>query len=66
MGLRINKVIKIGPFNINISKSGIGFSFGVKGVRVAKTAKGKTRVTASIPKSGISWVEEFGKKTKNR
>lgn len=63
MGFRYRKSINLGGgFRINISKSGIGYSWGVKGYRVTKTAKGTTRRTASIPGTGISYVNETGKK----
>ncbi len=58
MGVRFRKSVNFGPFRINFSKSGIGASFGVKGYRVTKTATGRTRTTASIPGTGISYVEE--------
>ena len=55
MGFRYRKSINLGGgFRINLSKSGIGYSWGVKGYRVTKTAKGTTRTTASIPSTGIS------------
>ena len=63
MGLRFRKSINLGGgFRINLSKSGIGYSWGVKGYRITKTAKGGTRQTASIPGTGISYVTEQGKK----
>ena len=58
MGFRFRKSLNYGPFRINFSKSGIGYSFGGKGFRVTKTATGKTRTTASIPGTGISYVKE--------
>lgn len=62
MGFRYRKSINLGGgFRINLSKSGIGYSWGVKGNRVTKTAKGTTRTTASIPGTGISYVHETGK-----
>ncbi|HHV30398.1 DUF4236 domain-containing protein [Acetivibrio mesophilus] len=62
MGFRYRKSINLGGgFRINISKSGIGYSWGVKGYRITKTAKGTTRRTASIPGTGISYVNESGK-----
>ena len=33
MGLRFRKSINIGPFRMNISKSGISHSVGIKGFR---------------------------------
>ena len=59
MGLRFRKSINLGGgFRINLSKSGVGYSWGVKGYRVTKTASGRTRKTYSIPGTGISWVDE--------
>ena len=63
MSVRFRKSINLGGgFRINISKSGIGYSWGTKGYRVTKTAKGTMRRTTSIPGTGISFVDETGKK----
>lgn len=62
MGFRYRKSINLGGgFRINLSKSGVGYSWGVKGYRVTKTARGTIRKTASIPGTGISFVEESGR-----
>lgn len=62
MGFRFRKSVNFGSgFRINFSKSGIGYSFGGKGFRYTKTARGTSRTTLSIPGTGISWVEESGK-----
>ena len=59
MGFRYRKSINIGGgFRINISKSGIGYSWGTKGYRVTKMANGATRKTISIPGTGISFVDQ--------
>jgi hypothetical protein len=66
MGFRYRKSINLGGgFRVNLSKSGIGYSFGRKGFRVSKTARGTTRRTASIPGTGVSYVKETGKKSRN-
>lgn len=63
MGFRYRKSINLGGgFRVNISKSGIGYSWGVKGYRVTRTARGTIRRTASIPGTGISFVNETSKK----
>lgn len=64
MGFRYRKSINLGGgFRINLSKSGVGYSWGIKGYRVTKTAKGNLRRTISIPGTGISHVSEIsGKK----
>ena len=59
MGLRFRKSFNIGPLRINISKFGIGFSLGVKGFRVSRSAKGKMTATASLPGTGLSYVQDL-------
>ena len=59
MGLRFRKSLNLGKgFKLNLSKSGIGYSFGFKGFRIGKTAKGKTRKTISLPGTGLSYQTE--------
>lgn len=58
MGVRYRKSKKVGPFRINFSKSGVGWSVGGKGFRYTKMANGRTRKTYSIPGTGISYVDE--------
>ena len=63
MGFRYRKSINLGGgFRINLSKSGVGYSWGTKGFRITKTANGKTRKTYSIPGTGISYSTESGSK----
>lgn len=63
MGFRYRKSINLGGgFRVNISKSGIGYSWGIKGYRITKTARGTVRQTTSIPGTGISYSDEMGKK----
>ena len=64
MGLRFRKSISIGKFfRINFSKSGIGYSFGIPGARISRSAKGETKTTYSIPGTGISYTPD---KPKNK
>ncbi len=59
MGWRYRKSINVGlGFRINISKSGIGYSWGGPGYRKTWKADGGTRTTYSLPGTGISYVEE--------
>lgn len=63
MGFRFRKNINLGGgFKINLSKSGVGYSWGTKSVRYTNTATGKKRTTVSIPGTGISYVIESGRK----
>lgn len=66
MGWRYRKSINLGGgFRINLSKSGIGYSWGFPGYRHTYSANGKQRKTYSIPGTGISYVEESGKRNNN-
>ena len=58
MGFRFRKSLNLGPFRVTLSKSGLSYSAGVKGLRVTKTASGAVRTTASIPGTGISYVKQ--------
>lgn len=63
--MRFRKSINLGGgFRINLSKSGVGYSWGTKGYRKTKTARGITRSTVSIPNTGLSYVSENGKNEK--
>ncbi|MDR3726339.1 MAG: DUF4236 domain-containing protein [Terracidiphilus sp.] len=53
MAWRFRKSIKLGPVRLNLSKSGIGTSIGVRGFRVGQDAKGRSYTAASIPGTGI-------------
>lgn len=47
MGLSYRKSVKMGPFRVTASKSGISYSAGIKGARVTKRADGKVQATVS-------------------
>jgi hypothetical protein len=53
MAWRFLRSIKLGPLRLNLSKSGIGTSIGVRGFRVGTDAKGRSYTAASIPGTGI-------------
>lgn len=59
MGLRFRKSFTFGPLRINVSKSGVGFSLGVKGFRIGRSAKGKNTATVSLPGTGLSYVQDL-------
>jgi len=61
MGWRFHKSINLGGgARMNISKSGIGYSFGGKGFRVAFLPDGRIRQTITIPGTGLSYIDEIG------
>jgi hypothetical protein len=53
MAWRFRKSIKLGPLRLNLSKSGVGTSIGVRGFRVGTDAKGRSYTAASIPGTGL-------------
>lgn len=64
MGFSYRKSVKIAPgIRMNVSKSGIGFSAGVKGARISTGPRG-TRLTTSIPGTGISYQTKLSSKKK--
>ena len=60
MGFRFRKSKNFGPLRINLSKTGVGWSIGTKGVRYTKRADGKKQTTLSVPGTGLSYVEVSG------
>jgi hypothetical protein len=42
-----------GPFRLNFSKKGVGYSVGVKGFRVGRDAAGRQYTHTSIPGTGL-------------
>lgn len=60
MGFNFRKSINLGKgLRANVSKSGIGFSWGVKGFRISRSAKGKVKATASLPGTGLSYTQDI-------
>ncbi len=58
MGFRMRKSINLGGgVRLNLSKSGVGMSLGVKGLRAGIGPRG-TRFTASIPSTGLSYQKQ--------
>lgn len=62
MGFSYRKSVKMGPFRVTASKSGISYSAGVKGVRVTKRANGKVQTTLSAPGTGFRYTTVSGTK----
>lgn len=65
MGLRFRKSINLGGLRLNLSKSGVGYSVGKKGLRFSKSATGRTTSTLSIPGTGLSYVKDLSGKKKS-
>ena len=64
MGFRFRKSIKLFPgLRINLSKSGVSASVGVKGATVNISDRG-TRGTVGLPGTGISYSEKLSSTAK--
>ena len=60
MSFFFRKTIKLGFLHINFSKSGIGFSIGVPGARIGKSANGQAYVSGSLPGTGVGYRKKIG------
>ena len=60
MGWNFRRSINFGPLRINFSKSGIGYSAGIRGARIGRDAKGRKYSQISIPRTGIYRREYYG------
>lgn len=64
MAWYFRKAVEIGPVRFNLSKSGIGASFGVKGFRIGIRPDGRSYIHAG--RNGIYYHEELTDKTKSQ
>ena len=55
MGFYYRKSVNLGPFRVNIGKSGLGYSVGGRGFRVGKSSRGRKYKTFSIPGTGAAY-----------
>lgn len=55
MGFRYRKSMKVGPFRVNVSNSGVGWSVGGAGFRTGRSSTGRSYTRFSLPGSGLSY-----------
>ena len=55
MGFSYRKSVNLGPFRVNLSKSGVGYSVGGRGFRVGTTSQGRKYTSFSIPGTGVGY-----------
>lgn len=61
-GIKISKKYsRCKYFRINISKSGIGYSYGIPGARITHSADGRVSSTVGIPGTGLSYTNTIKK-----
>lgn len=57
MSWRFRKVFSGGPFRWTLSRGGIGWSWGIPGLRYGVSATGRRYVSCGIPGFGLYWVK---------
>src|SRR5262245_1950058 len=62
MGWRFKQPINFGGFRINLSRRGLGFSWGFPMFRTGISADGRRYIWLTLPRTGLSWIKYFGKK----
>jgi hypothetical protein len=60
MSWNFRRSIRFGLFRVNLSRSGIGYSVGARGIRVGRDAKKRSYEQLSIPNTGI-YRRSYGK-----
>lgn len=58
MGWSYRKSVNLGPFRVNLSKSGIGYSVGGKDFRVGVNSRGRRYEAATVPGTGLHYRSE--------
>jgi hypothetical protein len=64
MGWSYRKSIKLGPFRLNLSRRGVGHSWGNRLFRVTRTADGRRTVSVNLP-AGFHWRKSLGGRTRD-
>jgi tetratricopeptide (TPR) repeat protein len=61
MSMRFRKSIRLGPgVRLNVSKTGVGISAGVKGARYSVHSSGRKTTSARLPVSGVYYMRQTG------
>lgn len=62
MGWSFRKSVNLGPFRVNMSRSGLGYSVGAGGFRTGVRANGRRYSSVSIPGTGIRYTSGGSKR----
>jgi hypothetical protein len=60
MGFSYRKSVNLGPFRVNLSKSGVGYSVGGRGFRTGVSSGGRRYTSFSLPGTGMSYRKSGG------
>lgn len=63
MGWTWRKIYRAGPFRTTVSKSGIGYSLGIPGLRIGISPSGRKYLSLGFPGLGFYWVKYFDRFT---
>ncbi len=55
MGFFYRKSVNLGPFRVNLSGSGVGYSLGGRGFRVGKSSRDRRYTAFSVPGTGVGY-----------
>ena len=59
MGFYFRKRLNFGPLRLNLSKSGVGLSTGIRGLRAGVTAHGQMFSSANLPGTGLYYRKVY-------
>jgi hypothetical protein len=65
MGWSYRKSFRLGPFRVNLSRSGVGYSLGGRGFRVGVDSRGRKYRSISIPGTGLRNVS-YGRQSRTQ
>ena len=66
MGFRLQRRISLGKFvRLNISKSGVGVSVGITGLRISRGPRG-THFSIGLPGTGLSYRKQLSSKRRKK
>lgn len=66
MSWRFRKVFRSGPFRTSWTKKGLGFSFGIPGLRFGVSPDGRRYISMGIPRTGLYWIKYFNDNSKKQ
>ena len=55
MGFTFRRSLNLGPFRVNLSRGGVGWSVGGRGFRTGRSGRGRKYTTVSIPGTGVGY-----------
>lgn len=65
MAWRWRKSIGRGPFRMNLTKRGVGWSVGIPGLRYGRSPSGREYISQGIPGTGLYRIEYLPKNAPN-